>query len=331
MPRTGPLFVDTISVTLPVQQRPRRVYIQNALHFPPLEYEYRITRAYQRGFYAGAYWVEDEGDFKIHVQYEPYRNAEVLIEEPPVQDDRGQLNHNWLRLEWNAQKVRPEELRRFLLYLFDGDEQSLIDEVRHGRATRIDFAVMLAWTNLEKLLITQTRMKSTIYYGRDGKMETIYLGAPDSDRRIVIYDKIRERVDACAIPFQDARVRIEARINEGIYLPRLREIANPFSDLIVREYRALEETGAEHTWAWFLDSCRTRGATAALALIQQNRTRQNWRRRIREVAQPSWWNADRIWESGRDAAIQNIGLPYISDPLWLDDELPEWDEDESDD
>ena len=184
------------------------------------------------------------------------------------------------------------------------------EEFLSARITRIDLATDIRQLPIEQIAVARqdNTVSSAIYYGRDGRPQTIYLGAKDSDVRFAIYDKraqSRGRVRSLAF----ARTRIEARIKERLDFPALLRHQNPFSQLLIREYVAMvigDRQNADYHWEWFLDSCKTRGLENALSLAP-GRSRYNWSQRVASREPPTWWNPNEIWE-GLRPAIERLEL-----------------------
>jgi hypothetical protein len=186
---------------------------------------------------------------------------------------------------------------------------ALADEIAGANVTRIDLATDIQGLNINQ--ITSARNDTTVMsarYRRDGAIQTHYLGSKNTDLRIVIYDK-REQRRGRVRGGPHELTRIEARIKTASNFDALRRYPNPFLKLTIRELRHLEfgSHNSPHVWDWFIDSCRQRGAEAALNLIRDSRTRRAWYNKFATSEAPSWWQPDDLW-SGLNEAIRRLGL-----------------------
>lgn len=72
--------------------------------------------------------------------------------------------------------------------------EELLAGLKYPRVTRIDIAVDYYGYDLSGVeWLTEVPMKRNWWTGRDGKLETLYIGSPRSELRYRIYDKRKER------------------------------------------------------------------------------------------------------------------------------------------
>lgn len=292
MTRRLPLTVDKISFTLPVARAATRNRISESL---PSD-EAPLGGLFRREF------LPQQSNYLRSYSHSLGENATLLIQVSPRRE-----THNYLRLEFNPNVARPEGVERVrtLLYAWLGTEYRR--ELAGANVTGVDFSVDVIRTKLEHLLIGHTTArKSCMYFGADGMLESIYLGAPSSRSQYLIYDKSGERHARDGM-LRSNRIRFEVSLRGAYSFATLNSISNPYAALTIREYEKAERADGSYRWHWFLDSCRRRGAVAALRLISNAKSRSTWRRKVREVEPPVWWSPREIWAQ-RHEALRRIDL-----------------------
>lgn len=111
-----------------------------------------------------------------------------------------------MRVEFNPNKLTHEEM----LWL----KQNIINYMEDDGFTRLDLAFDFEHDLSDYFAMTDTAVKKTVFYGRNGKPETKYFGVRDSDRFIRIYNKKQERKDNVDIEIDSEhlwRVEIELK------------------------------------------------------------------------------------------------------------------------
>ncbi|WP_210133765.1 replication initiation factor domain-containing protein [Staphylococcus sp. GDY8P168P-1] len=128
----------------------------------------------------------------------------VYIEYDKVKADTWDRRN--MRVEFNPNKLTHEEM----LWL----KQNIIDYMEDDGFTRLDLAFDFEDDLSDYYAMTDKAVKKTIFYGRNGKPETKYVGVRDSDRFIRIYNKKQERKDNADIEIVSEylwRVEIELK------------------------------------------------------------------------------------------------------------------------
>lgn len=305
MPSRSPLFVDKISLTLSLEDVGAIGRITESVLHQDRVGGFRFLPMPREGGYRHSKAIVFDNDCKVLVQYSPRR-----LSEASRQTDR---RRRPLRLEWNPARLReaPEYQAAFLAILRGWFRDALAREMWRATITRIDFAADVRGVNLNRILVARsdTTVKSSLYLGREGQLESNYLGSKDSDLLYLLYDKRTERGGRVhGGGFE--RTRIEVRIREALRISELLSFENPFAKLTLREWRRLEicsNENSQHQWVWFFDSCKLRGLEAALNSIRDPRARRGWRRRVAEIESPEWWRPEEIW-AGLPYAIEQIGI-----------------------
>lgn len=107
-----------------------------------------------------------------------------------------------LRLEFNPNKCMKEEIARIMPYI----DQKYI--------TRLDVAIDYKGIEISNYIwFPDRKRKRTMFYGKDGKTETIQFGSRASDKMFRLYDKAREQKEPSMAPW--TRVEIQRRYDES--------------------------------------------------------------------------------------------------------------------
>jgi hypothetical protein len=317
MPSCSPLFIDKLAVTLEVRDETVRDFLEDMLQHQDHLGGYALLSEGRVPYFRLAKTLQLSDKCKVLFQCIPTsfrqrRNSRDDPESSPDTDVEPVRQRRFLRMEWNPSIIEETPALRsdFLGILRNIFGDTMEEEFLSARITRIDLATDVRQLPIEQIAVARqdNTVSSAIYYGRDGRPQTIYLGAKDSDLRFAIYDKRAQsggRVRSLAF----ARTRIEARIKARLDFSTLLHYQNPFSQLLIREYVAMvigDRTNAQYQWEWFLDSCKARGLEAALSLVP-GRSRYNWSQRVTSREPPNWWNPDELWE-GLGLAIERLGF-----------------------
>lgn len=285
------LFIDKIALTMPVQSR---------------MLQHRITEQFQRCAENGIISPALYGDLlsRYHFAYTILLagGRSAILQAVP----RG-ARMNFLRLEFNPNNkgIAQEHPFSLLAGIIQPAWPGFIPALENANLNRLDFAVDIHGVHIERIGIHHVARStfSEIFY-RDGRTTGVYLGKRTSKRHVVIYDKKREAREHGRI-LRGERTRVESRTMDVGSLSALPDMPNPFASLTLSLYPPCNQTG--HIHAHFLDSCRHRGAQAALYLIQNRRTRAEYRAWLSEAYSPSWWRPDDIWAQRMDAVQRALG------------------------
>ncbi len=319
MPAASPLFVDKIALTIALDNRDARDRIHAWYRDDPDEIRgYRVSATRGGRFYGVSKEIvfNAETHCKLLAEYLPRGGARAILQsyegdtesEPDVDIEAVTDTRRPFRIEFNPAQLLavPEYQAAFVAIMRDwfGDAQEA--ELSNANITRIDFATDIEHVDITDLVIARndTTVRSATY-GRDGRIETIYLGDKNSNLRFAIYDKRAQR--GGMVP----RTRIEARIKQRLTFESVYEYHNPFERLLIREIDKLEVgTGrnGRHYWGWFVCACQLQGLQKALGDIRNENTRREWRRRVAEREAPTWWNPQSLWNDELREAINRIEL-----------------------
>jgi len=137
-----------------------------------------------------------------------------------------------IRLEFNPNKLVSEEHKEMI--------HSLIACMKYVRVSRFDVAIDLRNVDMnDYVVIDDKSRKYNKWYDGSGRMETHYIGGSNSDLRIRIYDKAKER-ETEGIKVKGSWWRIEAQIRGK--LAENYKLFNPFEDITL----VLENANLEH-------------------------------------------------------------------------------------
>ena len=254
MPIASPLFIDKIALTIALDNEDARDRIHEWFHSDPHDihgFSVAATRGGRFYGYSKEIVFNAETRCKLLAEYGPRGGARQIINafdgdteaEPDIDIEAVTDSRRPLRLEWNPAQLLavPEYQAAFVAIMRDWFGEALQSELSNANITRIDLATDIDHININDLVIARSDTTVTSStYGRDGLIQTIYLGGKNTDLRFAIYDKRAQQGSMVVDNGQLERTRIEARIKQRLTLDSLRTYDNPFARLTIREARHLE-------------------------------------------------------------------------------------------
>ncbi|GAN41250.1 hypothetical protein LC1981_0469 [Lacticaseibacillus paracasei NRIC 1981] len=113
------------------------------------------------------------------------------------------------RVEFNPNYISVDRVSALLSHIFGA---------KHWELTRVDIAWdLIDEYDLTNYLIDRTRVKRNILQSSVGRLQTIYLGSPRSEKQVRIYDKFQERSDAKDTPVGiNTWWRVEAQMRSSV-------------------------------------------------------------------------------------------------------------------
>jgi hypothetical protein len=170
---------------------------------------------------------------------------------------------------------------------------------KYGNISRIDLAVDVLNVKVDELLAESTgSKKSGMWCGPRGNIETLYIGSKYSNWRACIYDK-KHCLKEKGLPYpHHETTRIECQIKPKCSVNELSKIKNSFKRVNIYNCGNGSELpkSLKMMWNTFLDSCRYRGAQAALMLIQDRNARKKYRDLLIQHLAVPWFDPDEIWK-----------------------------------
>ena len=198
MPVCSPLFIDKLAVTLEVRDETVRDAFEDMLQHQDHLGDYALLSEGRAPYFRLAKTLQLSDKCKILFQCMPtsFRQRHGSSEDPEASPDidvEPVRQRRFLRMEWNPSILEENPALRSdffdILHNIFGD--TMEEEFLSARITRIDLATDVRQLPIEKIAVARqdNTVSSAIYYGRDGRPQTIYLGAKESDLRFTIYDK----------------------------------------------------------------------------------------------------------------------------------------------
>lgn len=209
---------------------------------------------------------------------------------------------SFMRLEFNPDRLGPKgiaflkkELGQHFLHQY-----SWKDVAGNGRVTRIDLAADLLYVRSDQLIYASASGgKSMVHYGASGALETAYLEKKSKFAKVIIYNKRQEQKDkGLQAGFGSINhTRIERHASTLLPLVKLQKLKNPFESLsIVSPLKAVQPPEQQHHWLMFLDCCRLRGVSKALALLPTDELREKYKDALAK-SDEGIWQPGKIWEN----------------------------------
>ncbi|TWB45495.1 hypothetical protein FBZ90_102453 [Nitrospirillum pindoramense] len=209
----------------------------------------------------------------------------------------------FLRMEFNPHKLGKAGISfvySHLLALLSG-AYFLHELLPKVRVTRLDIAVDLIDVPIQDVHVTYGNGGKTLaYFSSVGQLETLYVGKKKSGPAPgYIYDKKQQLLDnGQPLVFKNvSHARVELHVKSSRPLVKLGTLKNPLNKLTVQWPLAgpsLDLT--PHHWSHFLDSVRLRGLQAALSLISDGVTRENYAIGFKKGCEENHiWDAQKLW------------------------------------
>jgi len=118
----------------------------------------------------------------------PYDKTYYMIDGSVLQYSKNQKTRA-LRYEFNPNNINPNETEKTHRRAVEG----CISTMKYPDLSRIDISIDLYDVDLSEYEIRHESVKTVCYKSGAGKLETYYIGAPDSNLRFRIYDKAKEQ------------------------------------------------------------------------------------------------------------------------------------------
>jgi hypothetical protein len=298
------LYIDRLSITLPVERSDHEVVLQNLAEHASTGLITQEQNPYSA--------LLKSYRFAYHIHFDERTTCIVQVA-PRAYGSR------YIRLEWNpakARKAHRNPMGRIMEMLQTCLPNYSPNLVLEANITRIDLSFRLYGVSVDSILVCTILRKplSGRYF------------APHVDQYLLIYDKKLEiasrqigqlgkhhgretsttRVRHAAL----ALTQFELRLRSVGTFENLASIPNPFETYTVTSYERAKHLKVGHQWVWFVDSCKMRGAQAALSMIEDRRERTKYRRELETSGQPSWWNPTKIWAELPHALSRMFGVAY---------------------
>lgn len=160
-----------------------------------------------------------------------------------------------VRVDLNPAKLRGAEQSLSLLCSF----------LRNPRITRMDFAIDYCYDLSDWFIQSKSRLSSRCYHSASGRLETKYLGGPNSNLQIRVYDKALEQKQPGTLWRVEAQVRLPANVTADMLEPfKDLRIWKPAEGLSIQEASMLYYL-MDHPGEWSRLNPRTRRKLKAIA------------------------------------------------------------------
>lgn len=149
--------------------------------------------------------------------------GQIFTDKVYIEHDRFKAdawNRRNFRVEFNPNNLNDDEI--------DWLKRNIFIALDHVGFTRLDLAFDFEEDLSDFYIMSDKAVKKNVHYGLDGKAETKYFGARDSDRYIRIYNKKQERKDNADI---DLSVKHLWRFEIELKRSRVDEWNNCFEDM----------------------------------------------------------------------------------------------------
>lgn len=300
------LFIDWLSLTLPIRPSLHRS-VKGELELLCTEGELEhVSDQYSelRKGYRFAYRLMFDDDLFCAIQIEPFNPGT-----------------RFMRLEWNpasAQRVCGNAIQRMMHVLARCTSGNPLQLIARANITRIDLTFDLHRVSLDSFLVHTTLRKN--YSGQyfqlheefhpTGKLNARYIGKPDGERHLLMYDKrlqvkmqqirknptrrMDDRGRSAIKRIVPTRTRFELRLRKVGSWEKLFELPNPFEKYTVIACKNLGGIAHDHHMRFFISACQTWGAQSALSVIKNTRERKKYADALKVCDPPSWWNPELI-------------------------------------
>lgn len=312
------LFIDKLSLTLaPPSHEHERIKLQLEALALNEELE-RVDDHYsklRKGYrYAYRLWIG--GSYYCVIQVHPYKRES-----------------RFMRIEWNPARAPIGHPHPFqcIVGVLSQCTTNMMALLRRARITRIDLSFDLRRVAVSSFFIREATGRSTSghykslkeEFGADGRLNSRFIGKPDSGRYLLIYDKKQQLRDAqirgntrssvrregmSSKRIESRLTRVELRLHDLKSIDALLKLENPYSRLTVSTLAGIEAVLPDHFGKFFVGACQWKGLQAVLSDIENRRERKRYMDAIRESAPPSWWDSDAIWGELPAAYYSALGI-----------------------
>lgn len=282
-------IVDGVSLTLDIDENDQLDIIQRFNKLVKFG-EFNLRQTYNNGLYNYTYEAILDTRKKNGIFIPP---CKLILNLDPKKKGR-----RFFRLEGNLLLLSAKGRKDFRNILKKSLKVSNFNKIlTNGIITRIDIALDIYNNKPDDFWIDMPKVqKCGIFFGDDGAIETMYLGAIRSKSKVKIYDKFRQLIDNNLLKervdgMPDNLLRIEISLkSQTNMLNTIKNIDNPFGK--IRLFRPFSSHPKIHPC--FFDSIRQRGLKPALRVLSECEQRRY--RRILKKYKISTLGSFVLWE-----------------------------------
>ena len=306
----SPLFIDYLSLTLDVSENDKQEIRKNfhsiLIQFPDKKELYTDTEAKIK-----------TNDSLYHLRKDVY--LPDIDEHIRFYCFPRNKSNNFLKVEWIPSKVDSVEVANFVNLILPGGYAELIT---YGKITRVDITTLLENIGLNEILYHYPNLKVNKTYAGTGGVQSVYLGAASSEKRITLYDKqqqIKEKnkkkakMHKIKVPKQKS-IQIEYKFRPKgkiVTLSNLQSAGQPFYEkleILRLRFIPKQATDFDSLVNVTISNMQTRGFNKALQMIDGKKRRDKVATRIKKLCLADWWNPSILWET-LPYAIEKIVNP----------------------
>lgn len=310
----GPVFLDALTLTVPVLSSRRRALINwfnDQRNFPGVEGRSQFGRQ-PTGMYRFRYYIQ-------------LPRGECLVEIDP------RFHGHFMRLDFNPSRS-PGGLAPIIAVLREAIPDFSVEDILGGNATRIDIAFDLFGVDMEMIdALCRLRLRETARYRtfdmdtweRHGGLTAIVIGAKNAPSRFRIYDKKTQLEETNPGVPRMYRSRVRFELQERRWGPAnlVGTGENAFDRYRVYQHDLLAlRPPSTNEERFFRYAVQLRGAVALLSELENPRERRRYEQLLSPAAFPSYWQSDTLWREFQDAwqrltdarDLQSIARPWYA-------------------
>lgn len=216
-----------------------------------------------------------------------------------------------VRLEWNPNKVfgplvaqpisndHNGPLEFIDMYFLGWIGMSFFEFVSHGHVTQIDFCREILHRAPDDYLFRRKGAQTSRTFENGKGVESLYLGKRTGSHTC-IYNKALEQ----GKEGKSVRVECKVRFPKALPIQNLWKLPDPFKPVEVFSLYCPEPPVEKGYWAAFLNSCRLRGVSKAIA-AQPVKMQAKFRKCLSENVAPWWRLSEEDWSICLDDALDN--------------------------
>ena len=204
------------------------------------------------------------------------------------------------KFTFNPGKLLSEEWAKFYEFFVTNFEYGYASVYHLGRLQYIEIAADFYGAHYDECFYVDTKLRTIndLFVSKG----TVYLGAKNAPRQLVVYDKAKELKEAQGIDSMVPQLRIEARLLKNVKTTDLNELPNPFGTLIVvPKAQMLGLKIADKFWNAFQSKVKAGFEPQEAYLLFPSKNRK-WISAVLKEIQCKWWDAEKVWEEGKIAA-----------------------------
>jgi len=277
VPKPSKSFIDKLSLTYDVPANKHEEILTNATKLAENGYTKKIQlpELYERSYKCA---IESN-------------KTTLLIQIKP----KGKFihTHNFLRIEFNADKANMAEIKQILDLLLNNGYQRIIE---NGKVTKCEITTDVYFLHISQLIIHYPKYKKGNIHYNGQHIETINIGSTASGKRIKIYNKTLQLAEMGLSKKYSDMTRIEFTVKNIKTISELPNMTNLFAQLKVAAYPK-HYVNSDFIIQCHLNMISTLGYTYALQKIKKSNPHlaKKLEYNILNNGMDGWWDPQKIW------------------------------------